>query len=286
MTTVGFIGLGQIGAPMASRLVDGSGRLVVFDVVAAATAPFAAKGADVAASVAGVVEAGAEVVSVMVRDDAQVRDVVGQLLAASAGGLVIAVHSTIRARTAEDLAVVAADAGCSLVDAPVSGGFLGAHAGTLAVMVGGDGAAVERCRPVFESFGSLVVHAGPAGAGTRAKIARNLISFVGFAAAAEAQRLAEAAGLSLTDLGAVVRHSDGITGGAGAIMLRGTTEPLGTDDPLRPIMEHTRSLGEKDLSLALELAASLGVDVPLATVAADALAAGLGVPHTATEEST
>jgi 3-hydroxyisobutyrate dehydrogenase-like beta-hydroxyacid dehydrogenase len=144
-------------------------------------------------------------------------------------------------------------------------------------MAGGSEEAVERCREPFSTWAGLIVHMGPVGAGTRAKLARNLLNFVAFAAAAEAQRLAEAAGISLDSLGRVVRHSDAVTGGPGAIMLRGTTSPLDPSDALFPILEHVRDLGEKDLSLAIEMAEELAVDTPLARLSLDTLAAGLGL---------
>ena len=276
---VGFIGLGQIGAAIAERLLVWPGELVVCDVRPEAAAPFAERGATVAADAAGVVAAGATVICVMVLDDDQVRSVVRQILPVASPGTIIAIHSTIRAETAETLAGEAEAHGVIVVDAPVSGGFLGAHEGTLAVMAGGDRDAVDRLRPPFGCFAAMVLHFGPVGSGTRAKIARNLITFVSYTAAAEAQRLAEAAGLDLRKLAKVVRHSDAITGGPGAIMLRATTAPMPSDDGLFAIMSHTRTLGEKDLALARDLAAEVGVDVPLTTLAQGLLAPGLGVPH-------
>nr|WP_279536296.1 NAD-binding protein [Nocardioides ochotonae] len=126
-------------------------------------------------------------------------------------------------------------------------------------------------------MGSKVVHAGPVGAGTRFKLARNLMHFVAFTAATEAQRLAEAAGLSLKDLGEVVRHTDAVTGGPGAIMHRETTARLEPDDFWHGVMSHVVALGEKDLGFALDLADELGVDVPLARRARADLAKGLGL---------
>ena len=284
---VGFIGLGQIGAPMATRLAGWPGGLVVCDALPAACEPLVAAGATAVATPAAVAAAGATVISVMVRDDDQVRDVVDGpegVLRSAAPGTVVAVHSTISAETAVELAARAAEVEVHVIDAPVSGGFMGAHEGNLALLIGGDASAVEACRAPFERMAGLILRFGPVGAGTRAKIARNLITFASYAVVAEAQRLAEAAGLSLADLGAVVRHSDAITGGPGAIMIRGETAPLGDEDPLRPIMEHTRGLGEKDLHLAVELAGELGVDAPFAALAEQALAAGLGVPHDDHEE--
>jgi 3-hydroxyisobutyrate dehydrogenase-like beta-hydroxyacid dehydrogenase len=274
----GFIGLGQIGAPMATRLVGWPGGLVVFDVVPEATAPFAEQGAVVADDVAAV-GAACDVIEVMVRDDAQVRDVVGQLLPTAKAGTVIAVHSTIRAETAEELAVTAAERGVDLLDVPVSGGFMGAHEGTLAAMVGGDPAAVERATPVFERWAKLIVHMGPVGAGTRTKLARNMMHFVAYTAAGEAQRLAEAAGLDLQKLAQVVRHSDSVTGGPGAIMVRTTAGPMAEDDGLFSIFSHTRELGEKDMDLALELAERYGLDLPLAKQARQDFGPSLGLPR-------
>jgi 3-hydroxyisobutyrate dehydrogenase-like beta-hydroxyacid dehydrogenase len=276
MGVVGFVGLGQIGAPMAGHLVEWPGGLVVYDLRPEATTDLAARGAHVADGPADLASR-ALVISVMVRDDEQVRAVVSEMLPAAAPGTVIAIHSTIRAETAEDLAAPAAERDVDIVDAPVSGGFMGAHEGTLAVMVGGPPEAAERCREPFSRWATLFVHAGPVGAGTKMKLARNLITFAGYTAAIEGQRLAEAAGVDLRRLADVVRHSDAVTGGPGSIMFRDTTAPLAADDPLYEIADHTRQLGEKDLALALELGRRLGVDLPLAEVALDRFAKGLGL---------
>ncbi len=271
----GFVGLGQMGAPMAAHLADHD--LIVYDARAEAMAPLVDKGARAAASLEEI--ASAELISLMVRDDDQVREVASAVLPAAAPGTVLAIHSTIRAQTAEALAAEAAAYQVEVVDAPVSGGFMGATAGTLAVMVGGSAEAYARVEEPFGAWAGLVLHMGPVGSGTRAKLARNLLHFVAFTAAAEAQRVAEAAGVSLSRLGRVVRHSDAVTGGPGAIMVRRTTAALEPDDPLYAIMCHTRELGEKDLSLALELADSLEVDTPLARQALRDFAAGLGLPR-------
>ncbi|TYK48360.1 NAD(P)-dependent oxidoreductase [Actinomadura decatromicini] len=272
---VGFIGLGRMGAPMAARL---AGRgLVVYDARSEAMTPLVRVGARAARSVADVA-AHAELVSVMVRDDAQVREVGEEVLASARPGTVLAIHSTIRAATAEDLAERALRYDIHVVDAPVSGGSAGAGAGTLAAMVGGTDEAFDRCREPFGTWADLVLHMGPVGAGTRAKLARNLLHYVAYTAAAEAQRLAEAAGVPLRELGRVVRHTDAITGGPGMLMLRDTTAPLKPDDDLYDTLRHVRDLGEKDLALALELADELDVDLPLTRLARERLSPGLGLP--------
>ncbi|CAM4492499.1 NAD(P)-dependent oxidoreductase [Nocardia ninae] len=278
-TRLGFIGLGAMGAPMAKRLLNWPGGLTVCDVRADAVLPYTEAGAGAATSPAELAER-ASVISIAVVDDVQVRDVITGpegLLRSAAPGTVVAVHSTISDRTAEQLATECAMHGAEFVDAPVSGGAPGAKKGRLAVMVGGSDAAYERIRAPFECFADLIVHAGPVGAGTRMKLARNLVHFVAFTATTEAQRLAEAAGLDLTVLGKVVRHSDAVTGGPGAIMLRDRTAPIEEGDFWLPILRHVRDLGEKDLGLALELAARLDIPLPLAELALDRLGLGLGV---------
>jgi 3-hydroxyisobutyrate dehydrogenase-like beta-hydroxyacid dehydrogenase len=274
---VGFIGLGNIGAPMAEHLVDWPGGLVVCDVRPEACEPFVTKGARAVPTPADVA-AEADVVSVMVRDDAQVEEVLDGVLAARRSGVVLAVHSTIAAGTAERLAERAAPGGVAVVDAPVSGGAMGAAAGTLAVLVGGEDDAIDRCREPFGRWARLVAHFGPVGAGTRAKLARNLVTFVSYAAVGEALRLAEAAGVDLVRLGEVVRHTDAITGGPGSIAVRGTTAPMAEEDSMRPIFAHGFQLGEKDLRLALALGQELDVDLPLATLALEHLGSAMGVP--------
>lgn len=277
---VGFIGLGQIGGPMAKRLTDRPGGLTVFDVSTRATGPFAEAGVRVAASPAELAEH-SQVISLMVRDDAQVVEVLtggDGILAGAREGTIVAIHSTVEAGTPERMAATAEEHGVIVIDAPVSGGMMGAHEGTLAIMIGGPHEAVEAVREAFEPIAGIIAHMGPVGAGTRAKLARNLITFVSFTAVGEALRLAEAAGVDLAQLGEVVRHSDRVTGGPGAVMLRTSGEPLAPDDGLRPIFEHTRDLGEKDLWLALDLATEVGVELPMAAHALTALAPALGVP--------
>ncbi|GAT12103.1 NAD(P)-dependent oxidoreductase [Mycolicibacterium novocastrense] len=275
---LGYIGLGNQGAPMAKRLVDWPGGLIVFDVRTEAMTPLVELGANVADTIADVAKA--DIISVTVLNDEQVRDVVGQLGEHAAPGTVIAIHSTIEPDTAAELADQLRDKDIHIVDAPVSGGAGAADKGELAVMVGADDEAFAKVKPVFKKWASLVVRAGEPGAGTRMKLARNMLTFIGFAAACEAQKLAEAAGLDLQKLGRVVRHSDAQSGGPGAIMYRDDTEPLTRDHFLYDMFTHTRGLAEKDLSLALALGKTTGTELPLAEIALQNLAAGLGVPHT------
>ncbi|WLP89601.1 NAD(P)-dependent oxidoreductase [Gordonia sp. NB41Y] len=280
---LGYVGLGNIGGPMAGRLATWHGGLSVFDLSDDAIAKVVEKGATRAGSLAELA-ASADIIGICVLNDEQVRTVVagdGGLLSAAREGTIITVHSTISPETAVELAETCAAQGVTLLDAPISGGAGGAAEGRLAVMVGGPREAYERIKEPFALTSDMLVHAGDeVGAGTRMKLARNLLHFVSFTATAEAARLAEAAGIDITKLGKVVRHTDAITGGAGSIMLRDTTAPIAEDDFWFGIFTPVRTLGEKDLTLALELGAHLGVDLPLAELARRDLAAALGVPHT------
>jgi 3-hydroxyisobutyrate dehydrogenase-like beta-hydroxyacid dehydrogenase len=274
---LGFVGLGNIGMPMAVRLAASPHELTVYDVAPGPLAELASLGAAVAPDLA-TLGATVDVVGVMVRDDDQVRDVLGEILGVAGDGQTVVIHSTVSPGTPARLADTAGRHGVQVVDAPVSGGAMGAADGTLAILVGGSAEAFTAVEPALSVMGSKVIHAGPIGAGTQLKLARNLMHFVAFTAATEAQHLAEAAGLDLKVLGDVVRHTDAITGGPGAIMHRDTTAPIDKDDFWFGVFGHVRALGEKDLGFAIELADELGVDVPLARLALTNLGPGLGLP--------
>jgi 3-hydroxyisobutyrate dehydrogenase-like beta-hydroxyacid dehydrogenase len=276
---LGYIGLGNMGAPMAKRLVDWPGGVTVFDIRTEAMTPLAEAGATLADSLADV--AAADIISVTVLNDEQVREVVGELAANAKSGTVIAIHSTISPETAVELADELRPKGIHIVDAPVSGGGGAADKGELAVMVGADREVYERVKPAFKQFASMVIHAGEPGAGTRMKLARNMLTFIGYAAACEAMKLAEASGINLQQLGRVVRHTDAQSGGPGAVVVRENMATLEPDNFLYGPLAHAAVLGEKDLSLALALGEATGVDLPLAELALENLAAGLGVPHSA-----
>ncbi len=274
---LGYIGLGNMGAPMAKKMTEWPGGITVYDIRTEAMTPLAEKGANLADSVADV--AVADIISVTVLNDEQVRAVVRDVAPQAKPGTIVAIHSTISDTTAEELARELKPQDIHVIDAPVSGGARAARKGLLATMVGADDEIFMRVKDPFSLWAELVVHAGPPGAGTRMKLARNMLTFTTYAAVGEAWKLAEAVGLSLQDLGNVVRHTDKLTGGAGSIMFRDDTKDLEPDHFLYEGFMHTRGLGEKDLSLALALGESVSVDLPLARLAFERLAPGLGVPH-------
>lgn len=279
---LGYVGLGNIGGPMAASLTAWSDELTVFDLSADAVAKLVDAGATAASSLVDLATR-ADIIGICVLNDDQVRTVVsgaGGLLEAATPGTIIAVHSTISPQTATELAAHCADKGVTLLDAPISGGAAGAEQRRLAIMVGGDREAYLRLKEPYAAVSDMLVHAGnDVGAGTKMKLARNLMHFVAFTAAMEASRLAEAAGIDITKLGKVVRHTDAITGGPGAIMLRDTTADVAPDDFWHDVLIPVRGLGEKDLALALELGRELDVDLPLGEIALRDFAAELGVPH-------
>jgi 3-hydroxyisobutyrate dehydrogenase-like beta-hydroxyacid dehydrogenase len=181
----GFIGLGSQGAPMARRMIDAGYPVVLWARREATLDPYRETSATFASTVA---ELGAQVdhVGICVFDDDDVKQVCEELIPAMRPGGRIAIHSTIHPDTCKALAEQAAKCGLALVDAPVSGGPAAAEAGALTVMVGGDAAAFAAARPVFETFGRLIVHLGDVGAGQHAKLINNalLAANIGLAHAA------------------------------------------------------------------------------------------------------
>ena len=197
MTTIGFIGLGNMGLPMAENLAKAGHAVTGFDLGAKAKAAAAAAGIELADSVAAAV-AGAEVVVTMLPAGPQVRAVYagdGGILAAAAAGALLLDCSTIDVETARAVAALALAAGLEMLDAPVSGGVGGAAAGTLTFMVGGSETAFARAQPILAAMGKTIVHAGGAGTGQAAKICNNMMLGIQMISVCEAMALAEKLGL-------------------------------------------------------------------------------------------
>jgi 3-hydroxyisobutyrate dehydrogenase len=209
---IGFVGLGNMGGPMAARLVEAGHELCVYDVVPAARERFAGHAA-LAATVTGV--STADTVLLMLPDSAVVERVLlgdGLLDRLRAGTLLVDMSSSDPSRTRE-LAGAAAARGVTLVDAPVSGGVAGARGGTLTIMVGGPAPAFEALRPLFDVLGSRVVHAGePVGAGHAIKALNNLMSAAHLMVASEALLAGQAFGLDPRVMLDIVNASSGRSG--------------------------------------------------------------------------
>ena len=197
MATIGFIGLGNMGAPMAANLLTAGHQVIGYDVVASACAALAQKGGRAAATAPEAAAAG-EIVITMLPAGPQVRQVYlgpdGVIARARRGALLIDC-STIDVETARAVAAAAADSGFEMLDAPVSGGVIGAEAGTLTFMVGGEASAFARGESILQAMGKTIVHAGPAGNGQTAKICNNMILGASMIAVCEGFALAEKLGL-------------------------------------------------------------------------------------------
>ncbi len=206
--TIGFVGLGSQGAPMARRIVEAGYPLLLWARRPEALAAF---GDTKAESVRNLAELGARAdhVGVCVVDDAGVREVVDALVPHMRPGSRIAIHSTIHPDTCRTLAQRAAKCHIALIDAPVSGGGPGATAGTLTVMIGGDPAAVAAARPVFQTFGSTLAHLGGVGAGQLAKLVNNSLMAANMALADAALGTGAALGLDQAALSELVKVSSG-----------------------------------------------------------------------------
>jgi 2-hydroxy-3-oxopropionate reductase len=195
--TIGFIGLGIMGRPMARNLVKAGYRVVVFSRSEASMAPLVAEGALKADSARQVAEK-SEVLITMLPDGPDVRAVVlgaGGVLEGAAKGLIVVDMSSISPIVSQEIAAACEDKGVEFLDAPVSGGEHGAIAGTLAIMAGGKAEALENVRPILQTMGSAITHAGPAGAGSMTKLANQIMVACNIAGVGEALALSSKAGL-------------------------------------------------------------------------------------------
>ncbi|MDF2780582.1 MAG: 3-hydroxyisobutyrate dehydrogenase [Geminicoccaceae bacterium] len=211
MSAIGFIGLGNMGLPMARNLARAGHRLRAFDVVPASVEQAVAAGA-IAATSSADASAGAEVVITMLPEGRHVREVylgaAGVIAHAEPGALLIDC-STIDVETARAVNGAAGERGFEVLDAPVSGGVAGAEKATLTFMVGGSEAGVARARPVLAQIGKVVVHAGPSGNGQAAKICNNMMLGISMIGVCEAFVLAERLGLAADKLFEVSSQSSG-----------------------------------------------------------------------------
>lgn len=266
MSRIGFVGLGNMGAPMARNLVAAGHELKVFDLVSEAMAAVqggAAQGsaADCADGVdifISMLPAGRHVRGLYLGDDG--------IIARAAPGTLLVDCSTIDPGTSRAVAEAAAERGLSMLDAPVSGGTAGAEAGTLTFMVGGPKDAVEQARPVLDAMAKNVFHAGDSGAGQTAKICNNMLLAVLMTGTAEALALGVDNGLDPAVLSEIMKQS---SGGNWA---------LNVYNPYPGVMDGVPAsrgyqggflvdLMSKDLGLALEAAQASGSSTPLGSLA-------------------
>jgi len=260
---VGFIGLGSQGAPMARRIVEAGYGTTLWARRPASLEPFADTTAKTASSPAELAAA-CDLVCVCVVDDADVEDVLTRedgVLAGLRPGGVVAVHSTVHPDTCRRLAETAGRRDVRLVDAPVSGGGMAAAEGRLLVMVGGEAEDVERCRPVFETYASPVVHTGPLGTGQLTKLLNNLLFTAHLATAATTLSLGRELGVDPAGLGEVISHGSG-----NSFALERVNAAGGTLERMAPF---AGPLLQKDVRLIAELAEAAGVSPGTVLATAD-----------------
>ncbi len=253
MTRIGFIGLGVMGRPMAENLLRAGHELTVHSrspgPVDALVEQGAARGAN-AADVA----AAADVVITMLPDSSDVAAVGSEVIEAASPGALLIDMSTISPAVARELAGAARARSLGMLDAPVSGGDIGARDGTLSIMVGGEPDDFERARPIFEVLGSTITHLGPAGSGQIAKACNQVLVAVTIEAISEALVLGSKAGVDPAAL------LDVLSGGIGANKLMEVRR--------RNFIEHEFTPGfrthlhAKDLRIALDEAREAGVALP------------------------
>ncbi|MBB3824155.1 3-hydroxyisobutyrate dehydrogenase [Xanthomonas arboricola] len=268
MSKIAFIGLGNMGGPMAANLIKAGHQLRVFDLVQGALDAASAAGAHVAASALDTL-AEAEIVISMLPASRHVEGLYlgeGGILAQIPAGALVIDCSTIAPVSARKLADAARVRGLAMLDAPVSGGTAGASAGTLTFIVGGDADVLERARPVLQAMGKNIFHVGDNGAGQVAKLCNNMALGVIMAATGEALALGVAQGLDPAVLSQMMAVSTGRSWATevcnpwpgvlpNAPASRGYTGGFGNDLML------------KDLGLVAESAVQAGVSIPLGELA-------------------
>jgi 3-hydroxyisobutyrate dehydrogenase len=261
MASIAFIGLGNMGGPMAANLVKAGRTVTAFDLVAASRDQARADGAGIADSGVAAVK-GAEVVITMLPAGKHVLSVWNEVVPAMARGALIIDCSTIDVESAKRAHALAAQHGVASVDAPVSGGTGGAKAATLTFMCGGEEKAFAAAKPALEKMGKKIVHCGGAGAGQAAKICNNMILGISMIAVSEAFALAEKLGLSHQALFDVASTSSGQCWSLTSYCpVPGPVPTSPANNDYRP--GFASALMVKDLTLAQEAATAAGAATPL-----------------------
>src|SRR6201991_3606811 len=261
MATIAFIGLGNMGGPMAANLVKAGHKVVAFDLVAASRDQAKADGAAIAESSVASVK-GADTVVTMLPAGKHVLSVWNEIVPAMKKGALIIDCSTIDVESAKQAHALAAKHGMASVDAPVSGGTVGAKGATLTFMCGGDDKSFAAAKPVLEKMGKKLVHCGAAGAGQAAKICNNMILAISMIGVGEAFALGERLGLSHQALFDVASTS------SGQCWSLTTYCPVPGPVPASPANNESKPgfasvLMVKDLTLAQDAANAAGAATPL-----------------------
>jgi 3-hydroxyisobutyrate dehydrogenase len=276
VSTIAFIGLGNMGGPMAANLVKAGHRVVGYDVSGPAIESAVGAGVEPARTIAAVV-AGAEVVITMLPAGTHVLAVWPEILQSTPSGTLLIDSSTIDVASARSAHEMAKQRGCLSLDAPVSGGTGGARAATLTFMAGGAEEAFSRARPILEKMGKNVFHCGGAGSGQAAKVCNNMILGISMIGVSEAFALADKLGLSHQALFNVASTSSGQCWSLTSYCpVPGPVPASPANSGYKP--GFSAALMLKDLRLAQEAALASGANTPLGAEAAHlyGLFAGLG----------
>lgn len=258
---LGFVGLGNMGGPMAANLVRAGHRLTVFDLSPAALDALVSAGAKAAVSPREVA-ASTEIVLTSLPTPPAVESVylgADGLASGARSGQIFVELSSITPALARKVAAALAQKGVAVLDAPVSGGVGGAKAGTLAIMVGGDRDALERAEPILKTIGEKIFYVGPSGAGNTMKILNQLLVGVNTVAAVEVVALAAQSGLDTDLVGEIIGVS------AGFSRSFGTRFPKGLQRDYKP--GFAVDLMRKDLRLVTAFAEEVGIRLPMASQA-------------------
>jgi len=284
MAKIAFIGLGNMGGPMAANLAKAQHHVTAFDLSTAAVEAAVEKGAHKAASAAEAVK-NAEIVVTMLPAGKHVREVYEKDVLPNVGkGTLLIDCSTIDVDSARHVAALAAKAGLEMVDAPVSGGVGGATAGTLTFMVGGGDAGFAKTRPILEKMGKNIVHAGASGNGQAAKICNNMVLGVSMIAISEAFMLAKRLGLDAQKMFDVVSTSSGQCWSL--VNYCPVPGPVPTSPANRDYQAgFTAAMMLKDLNLAQQAATAAGASTPLGAEAAQLFSLFVNSGHAAKDFS-
>ena len=261
MATIAFIGLGNMGGPMAANLVKAGYKVVAFDLVEASRNQAKSDGAAVAESAAAAVK-GADTVVTMLPAGKHVLTVWNEVVPVMTKGTLIIDCSTIDVESSKAAHVLAAKHGVGSVDAPVSGGTGGAKAATLTFMCGGDEKSFAAAKPVLEKMGKKIVHCGGAGAGQGVKICNNMVLAISMIGVSEAFSLAEKLGLSHQAVFDVVSTSSGQCWSLTSYCpVTGMVPTSPANNDYKP--GFASALMVKDLTLAQDAAKAAGAVTPL-----------------------
>jgi 3-hydroxyisobutyrate dehydrogenase-like beta-hydroxyacid dehydrogenase len=255
---IGFIALGDMGKPIAERIIKAGLPLSVYDINPEPVADLVALGAKAAESTDELARSSDIVCSVLFNDELTRKVILGNngVLANMKPGSLLMLLSTLSTECCKDIADAAATAGIGVLDTPVSGGSMAAESGTLTVMVGGDKALMDLARPVLDTFSDKLFYLGGLGSGQMAKICNNMLLLANYLLAEEALKLGVAAGIDE----AVLRELCQVSSGSSCAL-----ENL---DHVRDLMDNFglgSEKGIKDLALAVDLGKQLGQKIPIAS---------------------